>query len=138
MSLTQIISNFINNAIKHTSIVTILLGYEIRWDEIEFSVTDTGDGMSPEVQRHVFDRFFKGKAPQSNRGLYIDAMRNKAELYVMMGKEQEAFKQFANVYAYVKSVFNKNYPKEIDRPCTRFHAYRLMFMNDHRRSLPNR
>ena len=68
----------------------------------------------------VYDRFFKGKAPQSNRGLYIDAMRNKAELYVMMGKEQEAFKQFANVYAYVKSVFNKNYPKEIDRLCTRF------------------
>ena len=60
--LTQIISNFINNAIKHTSKGTILLGYEIRWDEIEFSVTDTGDGMSPEVQRHVFDRFYKGNS----------------------------------------------------------------------------
>mgnify|MGYP001305280623 CR=1 FL=1 len=86
----------------------------------------------------VYDRFFKGKAPQSNRGLYIDAMRNKAELYVMMGKEQEAFKQFANVYAYVKSVFNKNYPKEIDRLCTRFQADRLKFMNEHRRTLSNR
>lgn len=60
--LTQIISNFINNAIKHTSKGTILLGYEIRRDEIEFSVTDTGDGMSPEVQRHVFDRFYKGNS----------------------------------------------------------------------------
>ena len=86
----------------------------------------------------VYARFFKGKAPQSNRGLYIDAMRNKAELYVMMGKEQEAFKQFANVYAYVKSVFNKNYPKEIDRLCTRFQADRLKFMNEHRRTLSNR
>ena len=86
----------------------------------------------------VYDRFFKGKAPQSNRGLYIDAMRNKAELYVMMGKEQAAFKQFANVYAYVKSVFNKNYPKEIDRLCTRFQADRLKFMNEHRRTLSNR
>ena len=66
------------------------------------------------------------------------AMRNKAELYVMMGKEQEAFKQFANVYAYVKSVFNKNYPKEIDRLCTRFQADRLKFMNEHRRTLSNR
>ena len=65
-------------------------------------------------------------------------MRNKAELYVMMGKEQEAFKQFANVYAYVKSVFNKNYPKEIDRLCTRFQADRLKFMNEHRRTLSNR
>ena len=40
--LTQIISNFINNAIKHTSKGTIVLGYEVRQDEIEFSVTDTG------------------------------------------------------------------------------------------------
>ena len=77
--LTQIISNFINNAIKHTSKGTILLGYEIRWDEIEFSVTDTGDGMSPEVQRHVFDRFYKGNSFKQGTGLGLSICKSIIE-----------------------------------------------------------
>ena len=85
-----------------------------------------------------YDRFFNGKTSQRNRGLYIDAMRNKAELYVMMGEEQEAFKQFVSVYTYTKSVFTETYPKEIDQLCTRFQADRLKFMNEHRRTLSNR
>ena len=36
------------------------------------------------------------------------------------------------------TLFNKNYPKEIDRLCTRFQADRLKFMNEHRRTLSNR
>ena len=77
--LTQIISNFINNAIKHTSKGTILLGYEIRRDEIEFSVTDTGDGMSPEVQRHVFDRFYKGNSFKQGTGLGLSICKSIIE-----------------------------------------------------------
>ena len=46
----------------------------------------------------------EAKLFKRNRGLYIDAMRNKAELYVMMGKEQEAFKQFANAKARTRVV----------------------------------
>lgn len=44
MRLTQVISNFLNNAIKYTSEGCITLAYEIIGDEIKFSVTDTGDG----------------------------------------------------------------------------------------------
>ncbi len=61
MRLTQVISNFLNNAIKYTSEGCIILAYEIIGDEIKFSVTDTGDGMSQEIQAHIFDRFYKGK-----------------------------------------------------------------------------
>ena len=50
MRLTQVISNFLNNAIKYTSEGCIILAYEIIGDEIKFSVTDTGDGMSQEIQ----------------------------------------------------------------------------------------
>ena len=59
MRLTQVISNFLNNAIKYTSEGCITLAYEIIGDEIKFSVTDTGDGMSQEIQAHIFDRFYK-------------------------------------------------------------------------------
>ena len=59
MRLTQVISNFLNNAIKYTSEGCITLAYEIIGDEIKFSVTDTGDGMSQEIQAHIFDRLYK-------------------------------------------------------------------------------
>ncbi|WP_298553676.1 ATP-binding protein [uncultured Parabacteroides sp.] len=77
--LTQIISNFINNAIKHTNRGTIVLGYEVRQDEIEFSVTDTGDGMSPEVQQHVFDRFYKGNSFKQGTGLGLSICKSIIE-----------------------------------------------------------
>lgn len=69
MRLTQVISNFLNNAIKYTSEGCITLAYEIIGDEIKFSVTDTGDGMSQEIQAHIFDRFYKGNTFKQGTGL---------------------------------------------------------------------
>ena len=69
MRLTQVISNFLNNAIKYTSEGCIILAYEIIGDEIKFSVTDTGDGMSQEIQAHIFDRFYKGNTCKQGTGL---------------------------------------------------------------------
>ena len=69
MRLTQVISNFLNNAIKYTSEGCITLAYEIIGDEIKFSVTDTGDGMSKEIQAHIFDRFYKGNTFKQGTGL---------------------------------------------------------------------
>lgn len=69
MRLTQVISNFLNNAIKYMSEGCITLAYEIIGDEIKFSVTDTGDGMSQEIQAHIFDRFYKGNTFKQGTGL---------------------------------------------------------------------
>lgn len=69
MRLTQVIPNFLNNAIKYTSEGCITLAYEIIGDEIKFSVTDTGDGMSQEIQAHIFDRFYKGNTFKQGTGL---------------------------------------------------------------------
>ena len=69
MRLTQVITNFLNNAIKYTSEGCITLAYEIIGDEIKFSVTDTGDGMSQEIQAHIFDRFYKGNTFKQGTGL---------------------------------------------------------------------
>lgn len=69
MRQTQVISNFLNNAIKYTSEGCIILAYEIIGDEIKFSVTDTGDGMSQEIQAHIFDRFYKGNTFKQGTGL---------------------------------------------------------------------
>ena len=65
------ISNFLNNAIKYTSEGCITLAYEIIGDEIKFSVTDTGDGMSQEIQAHIFDRFYMGESGKTGIGLAL-------------------------------------------------------------------
>ncbi|MEG1563152.1 MAG: ATP-binding protein [Bacteroides sp.] len=55
----QVLSNFINNAIKFTTTGSIRLGYEVGDKEVRFYVTDTGIGISPENCIRVFDRFIK-------------------------------------------------------------------------------
>lgn len=77
--LTQILSNFINNAIKHTSRGSITLDYRLHPDEIEFSVTDTGDGMPLDVQQHVFDRFYKGNSFKQGTGLGLSICKSIVE-----------------------------------------------------------
>ena len=57
---TQVISNFINNALKFTRQGTITLGYEqISHQKIKFYVHDTGMGIPEEKQKSVFERFVK-------------------------------------------------------------------------------
>lgn len=85
-----------------------------------------------------FNRFFEVEHPERNRGLYIDGMRNKADLFIKMGRKEDAFEQYATIYNYVQSVFKKNYPKEMDQLCTRYQADQLKFVNEHERSLSNR
>ncbi|WP_106829839.1 sensor histidine kinase [Parabacteroides pacaensis] len=67
--LMQVLSNFINNAIKYTFSGSITLHYELLPEKVLFSVTDTGEGMSPEVQSHIFERFYKGNDFKQGTGL---------------------------------------------------------------------
>ena len=77
--LNQLFANFINNAIKYTEQGAITLGYEIRPDEIEFTVTDTGVGMKEEVRAHVFDRFYKGNEFKQGTGLGLSICKSIVE-----------------------------------------------------------
>lgn len=57
---TQVISNFINNALKFTQKGSITLGYEqVSHQKIKFYVRDTGMGIPEEKQKSVFERFVK-------------------------------------------------------------------------------
>lgn len=56
----QIIVNLISNGIKFTETGGIEVNLQPREnDQLELSVTDTGIGISPEQQRHIFDEFWQ-------------------------------------------------------------------------------
>ena len=67
----QVITNFINNALKFTNKGQILLEYHLKEDtcEIEFSVADTGMGIEPDKVDRVFDRFVKLNSFSKGTGL---------------------------------------------------------------------
>ena len=64
--LTQVFSNLIGNALKHTPNGRITYGYRLidEMQNIEFFVADTGSGIAPEMQEHIFDTYVSGDAEQ--------------------------------------------------------------------------
>lgn len=79
--LMQVITNFINNALKFTEKGHILLEYHLKEEtgEIEFSVTDTGMGIAPEVANTVFDRFVKLNTFSKGTGLGLSICKSIVE-----------------------------------------------------------
>lgn len=79
--LTQVLSNFINNALKFTHTGSITINYELRKGkkEIEFSVTDTGIGIPRNKQEHIFDRFVKLNTFVQGTGLGLSICKSIIE-----------------------------------------------------------
>lgn len=57
--LTQVLTNLLTNAIKHTKKGYICFGYDVTELEIRFYVKDTGEGIPDDQLERVFDRFVK-------------------------------------------------------------------------------
>jgi len=66
--VTQVFSNLISNALKHTVKGSITYGYRLINDgqEVEFFVTDTGSGIAEEDQKHIFETYMSRDAEQQN------------------------------------------------------------------------
>lgn len=67
--LSQVMTNFINNAIKFTEKGSIHFGYQHRNKELYFFVTDTGCGINEEDRDHIFNRFVKLNSFAQGTGL---------------------------------------------------------------------
>ena len=79
--LMQVITNFINNALKFTNEGQITLEYHYKKEsnEIEFAVTDTGMGIAPDKVNQVFDRFVKLNSFSKGTGLGLSICRSIIE-----------------------------------------------------------
>ena len=64
--LTQVLSNLISNALKHTAKGSITYGYNLinNDTEIEFFVSDTGTGIAKDFIAHIFDAYVSKDAEQ--------------------------------------------------------------------------
>jgi len=71
--IRSVLGNLLSNAIRHTpagGAVRVAVGAS--GDEVVVTVADTGEGISPELLPHVFERFVKGaNSPGSGLGLAI-------------------------------------------------------------------
>lgn len=77
--LMQIITNFINNAIKFTSQGSIRLGYYIRKNKIEFYVSDSGIGIPAQKLDSIFERFVKLNSFIHGTGLGLSICKSIVE-----------------------------------------------------------
>ncbi len=57
IKLTQVLSNLIGNALKFTKNGHIEFGYNVKDNELEFYIEDTGIGIAEEMFEKIFDRF---------------------------------------------------------------------------------
>ncbi len=75
--ITQVLNNFISNAMKFTNTGSITFGYEEpKGGYIRFFVTDTGTGIPPEKVADIFNRFVKLDSFKQGTGLGLAISQN--------------------------------------------------------------
>lgn len=75
--LEEILQNFVTNAIKYTQKGSITIAAHRTGHDIEFSVHDTGIGISKSEQKHIFEKFYRSEDYRTREtsgtglGLYV-------------------------------------------------------------------
>jgi len=73
--LEQALRNLGENAAKHTTRGSVVLRAYGGGNAVTVEVEDSGPGINPEVQRHVFDRFYRGERDAHGFGLGLAIVR---------------------------------------------------------------
>jgi signal transduction histidine kinase len=67
--LSQVWVNILDNAVKftpHNGLITCTLRHSSNW--ITITISDTGIGMTQEIKKHIFDKFYQGDKSHSSEG----------------------------------------------------------------------
>jgi signal transduction histidine kinase len=67
--ISRVLNNLVENAIRHTPEGgEVRLGAEVENGSVLVTVADTGEGITPEDQPYIFDRFYRGEKSRSRKG----------------------------------------------------------------------
>ena len=85
--LIQVFSNLISNALKHTANGSITYGYRLVNDgqDVEFYVSDTGSGISPEDLPNIFETYVSKDAETTQNGYGLGLPLSKIIIEKMGG-----------------------------------------------------
>jgi signal transduction histidine kinase len=80
--LRQVLLNLIGNAINFTPPggKVVIKGERVK-DEIWMVVADTGQGITPEEQANVFEKFKRGNTKKAGAGLGLSLVKSFVELH---------------------------------------------------------
>jgi PAS domain S-box-containing protein len=86
--LFQILTNLIGNAVKFTKQGYVNIGYQIKGQELEFSIEDTGIGIPSEMFEEIFNRFSQGESTIAHQfgGSGLGLSISKAYVGLLGGK----------------------------------------------------
>lgn len=88
VKVKQVLGYLINNALKFTKEGKIEVGYKVNGNMLEFYVADTGIGISPDYQNHVFERFYQAESSTTRKyeGTGLGLSISKAYIELLGGK----------------------------------------------------
>ena len=78
--LRQVLVNLVGNAVKFTERGKVVLRVGLSGNEWHFEVVDTGPGISTEVQKLVFEPFYRAESSKGGSGLGLTIARRLVEL----------------------------------------------------------
>jgi signal transduction histidine kinase len=76
-----VFSNLLGNALKFTPRGgQVRVGAQVEGEQVRFSVSDTGPGLTPEARAHIFDRFWQlDRKDRRGAGLGLSIVKGLVE-----------------------------------------------------------
>jgi len=143
--LRQVLINLIGNATKFTTAGEIFLGIKLKNTsedkvEIDFEVTDTGIGITPEKLPHLFDAFTQADATTARKygGSGLGLMISRQIVNLMGGDiTVQSIPQQGSTFSFAVECSYAQHPKQIvDKPnLTGLEALRILVIDDNKTSL---
>jgi signal transduction histidine kinase len=78
--IREVLTNLIANALRHTASGGVTVSAALAAKNVEVSVSDTGEGISPDDLPRIFDRFYKSKDSRGS-GLGLAIAKNLVAMH---------------------------------------------------------